>query len=67
MSNISIPATATSMRACLAAAAWKAQSAWLIDNRFGITGTRLPMYDVHVPAFPESGAVPGVRAWSPPV
>jgi hypothetical protein len=65
MVSISNPAT-TSMRA-LAAAEWKAQSARLIDNRFGVTGTRLSMYDVHVPAFPQSGAVPGVRAWSPPV
>lgn len=36
-------------------------------GRFGASGTTLPAYARSVPAFIEGSAVPGVRAWSPPV
>ncbi len=60
-------ATTWSMRFAWSAVAAGAPWASLTDNRFGVTGTALPIYGVRVPAFPKGDAVPGVRAWSPPV
>ncbi len=36
-------------------------------GRFGASGTPLSTYAHGVPAFIKGSAVPGVRAWSPPV
>lgn len=60
-------ATTPSTRLRLPALGWSCVDVSCIPGGSPSDGAAMPTYAVRVPAFAKGSAVPGVRAWSPPV